>query len=188
MQHLLKLSRAIDTLTARIGRAASWLVLGVCIVAAGHAIVGKVFGAGANSNAWTELQWLMFAGIFLLAAPWTLASNEHIRIDILNQRLAERTRNWIDIIGHALFLLPMAGLVLWASIPFALTSWRQAEGSSNFGGLPQWPLKMLIPVAFALLFAQGVSELIKRVAILRGELADPAAPASDLRTKTPHDI
>ena len=188
MQHLLALSRAIDALNTRVGRTSAWLVLAVCVVAAGHAIVGKVFGAGANSNAWTELQWLMFSAIFLLAAPWTLASGEHIRIDILNQRLAKRTRNWIDIVGHALFLLPMAGLIVWTAIPFAMTSLRQSEGSSNFGGLPQWPLKMLIPVAFALLFAQGVSELIKRVAILRGDLADPAVPSADLRTKTPRDI
>ena len=188
MQQLLTVSRAIDALTMRIGRAASWLVLAVCVVAAGHAVIGKVFGAGANSNAWTELQWLMFAGIFLLAAPWTLASNEHIRIDILNQRLEKRTRDWIDIIGHALFLLPMAGLIVWTAVPFALTSYAQHEGSSNFGGLPQWPLKILIPLAFTLLFAQGVSELIKRVAILRGELAEPKGSATDPRSKTPHDI
>ena len=177
------LSRAIDVLTTTIGRGVSWLVLGVCVVAAGTAVVGKVFGS--SSNAWLEIQWLMFSAVFLLAAPWTLLENEHIRIDIVNHRLAKRTRDWIDIVGHALFLLPMAALVVWTSVPFAKLSMAQHEGSSNFGGLPQWPLKLLIPVAFALLFAQGVSELIKRVAILRGELVDPAAgQAADM----PHDI
>ena len=175
MQPLLTLSRAIDALTVFIGRSVSWLVLAVCVVAAGHAIAGKLFGAGSRSNAWTEIQWLMFAAVFLLAAPWTLAVNQHIRIDILNHRLKKRTRDLIDIAGHVLFLLPMAFIVLWTSLPFAMTSLSQREGSSNFGGLPQWPLKFLIPIAFALLFLQGVSELIKRVAILRGLIPDPAA-------------
>ena len=143
--------------------------------------MGKIFGAGAYANAMLEMQWLMFAAVFLLAAPWTLSSNEHIRIDILTQRFSKRTRDWIDVVGHALFLLPMAGLVLWTSVPFARLSFAQGEGSSNFGGLPQWPLKALIPLGFALLFAQGVSELIKRVAILRGELHDPAGqPSAEL--------
>ena len=185
MQQLLRLSRGIDGVTGAIGRAVSWLVLAVCGVAAGSAIIGKVFGAGAYANAMAEVQWLMFAAVFLLAAPWTLERNEHIRIDILNHRLSKRTRDLIDIAGHALFLLPMAALVLWMSVPFARASLAQHEGSSNFGGLPQWPLKMLIPVAFALLLAQGVSELIKRVAIVRGDLADPAL---DHAADVPHDI
>ena len=170
MQHLLKLSRMIDKLSTRLGQAASWLVLAVCLVAAGSAVIGRLFGA--RSNVWLETQWLMFAAIFLIAAPWTLLSNEHIRIDIVNQRLSKRTRDWIEILGHGLFLIPMAALVLWTSIPFALTSMRQQEGSSNFGGLPQWPLKVLIPLSFALLLAQGISELIKRIAILRGDRPD----------------
>jgi TRAP-type mannitol/chloroaromatic compound transport system permease small subunit len=184
MHQLLRLSGMIDHATRRVGTTVSWLVLVVCLVAAGSAVVGKLFGA--RSNVWLELQWLMFAAVFLLAAPWTLLDNEHIRIDILNQRLTRRTRTWIDIVGHALFLIPMAALVLWTSIPFALTSWRQHEGSSNFGGLPQWPLKVLIPIAFALLLAQGVSELIKQVAILRGDIPDPRASATS--PAIPHDI
>jgi TRAP-type mannitol/chloroaromatic compound transport system permease small subunit len=185
MNQLLGLARTIDALNTRIGRAVSWLVLAVCAVAAGAAIIGKV--SGARSNVWLEMQWLMFSAVFLLAAPWTLRVNEHIRIDIVNQRLSGRVRSWIEVIGHALFLLPMAGLILWTSIPFALTSWRQNEGSSNFGGLPQWPLKLLIPLAFALLLAQGVSELIKRIAILRGALADPAGDPPR-KPEVPHDI
>ncbi len=182
---LLQLSRGIDAVTTALGRAVSWLVLVVCVVAAGTALASGVFGAGAYANALTELQWLLFSAVFLLAAPWTLRDNEHIRIDILNHQLSKRMRDWIDVIGHALFLLPMAGLVVWMALPFAQLSYAQHEGSSNAGGLAQWPLKMLIPVAFALLFAQGVSELIKRVAILRGELTDPAASAAPAM---PHDV
>jgi TRAP-type mannitol/chloroaromatic compound transport system permease small subunit len=189
MQQLLAISRSIDAISRAVGKSAAWLVLAVCVVAAGSAISSKLFGSGPRANAWTEIQWLMFSAVFLFAAPWTLIENEHIRIDILNHRLKKRTRDWIDIAGHALFLLPMSALVLWTSIPFAMTSYAQNEGSSNFGGLPQWPLKMLIPLAFALLFAQGVSELIKRIAILRGLLPDPTnEPPVDVRTKTPHDI
>ena len=187
MNVLIGFSRVIDALTTFVGRSVSWLVLAACIVAAGNAIMRKVFGA--SSNAWLEVQWLLFAAVFLLAAPWTLALNEHIRIDIVNQRLARRTRNFIDIAGHILFLLPMAAIVLWTSIPFALTSLAQREGSSNFGGLPQWPLKFLIPVAFALLLAQGVSELIKAVAIHQGILPGTGpGPSPDVRSKTPRDI
>lgn len=173
MPHLLRLAHAIDALTTRIGTAVSWLVLVVCVIAAASAVIAKLFGSGSTANASQELQWLMFSAVFLFAAPWTLRVNEHIRIDIVNQRLAKRTRDWIDVLGHALFLIPVTAIILWTSIPFALTSWRQHEGSSNFGGLPQWPLKALIPLAFALLLAQALSELIKRIAILRGDLADP---------------
>jgi TRAP-type mannitol/chloroaromatic compound transport system permease small subunit len=182
---LLRLSRWIDALMTAVGRAVSWLVLVVCVVAAGTALISGVFGAGAYANALTEVQWLLFSAVFLLAAPWTLRDNEHIRIDILNHRLSKRTRDWIDVIGHALFLLPMAALVVWMAVPFARLSYAQHEGSSNAGGLAQWPLKMLIPVAFALLFVQGVSELIKRVAILRGEMVDPALGAP---VEKPHDV
>jgi TRAP-type mannitol/chloroaromatic compound transport system permease small subunit len=185
MTRLLSLSRAIDAANTAIGRTAAWLILVVSVVAVAHAVLGKVFGAGASSNAWLETQWLMFSAVFLLAAPWTLLSNEHIRIDILNHRLSPRTRLWIDAAGHTLFLMPMAAILLWTSLPFALTSLAQREGSSNAGGLPQWPLKMLIPLAFALLLAQGLSELIKTLARLRGDLADPAVPAT---ASHPQDI
>lgn len=183
MGRLLWISRGIDRFSGAIGRGVSWLVLAVCVLAAGSALVAKVFGAGAHANAMLEMQWLMFSAVFLLAAPWALRDNDHIRIDILNHRLGQRTRDWIDVMGHALFLLPMAALVLWTSVPFARLSFVQGEGSSNFGGLPQWPIKMLIPLAFALLFAQGVSELIKRVAILRGAMVDPALSDQSERSR-----
>jgi TRAP-type mannitol/chloroaromatic compound transport system permease small subunit len=179
MTQLMRLSAVIDAITGRIGRVAAWLVLVACVVSVGNAIVRKLFGV--SSNAWIEVQWLMFSAVFLLAAPWTLRSNEHIRIDIINQRLSPRARDWIDIAGHALFLLPVAAIVVWTSVPFALTSLAQSEGSSNFGGLPQWPLKLLIPVAFSLLLLQGVSELIKRVAHLGGlGAAEPHAPTPEI--------
>ncbi len=178
MASWLHLSRTIDGLTARLGRTVAWCLLLACIVAAGNALARKLLGLG--SNAWVELQWLLFAAVVLLAAPWTLARNEHIRIDILSGLLTPRTRAWIDLAGHALFLVPIGVVVVWTSLPFALTSLSQREGSSNFGGLPQWPLKMLIPVAFALLLVQALSEIIKQVAILRGFTEPPptARPAS----------
>ena len=141
-------------------------------VSAGNAIIRKVFDQ--SSNAWLELQWWMFGAVFLLAAPWTLKSNEHIRIDVLSSRLPQRVRDIIDVVGHALFLLPVAGVVLATSWPFFLRAYAQNEQSSNAGGLPQWPAKFLIPLAFALLLIQGLCELIKRVAIMRGDLAPPA--------------
>jgi TRAP-type mannitol/chloroaromatic compound transport system permease small subunit len=165
MQPHLFFARGIDRVNTAIGRAVAWLVLVACVVAAGNAIARKLLGLG--SNAWLETQWLLFSAVFLLAAPWALLANEHVRIDILSSRLSERRRGWLDVAGHALFLLPVAVVVLWTSVPFAWRSFMQWEGSSNFGGLPQWPLKLLIPIAFTLLLLQGVSELIKRVAQLR---------------------
>jgi TRAP-type mannitol/chloroaromatic compound transport system permease small subunit len=170
MQALLALSRLIDAATRTLGQWVAWLIVAAAIVSAGNAIIRKMFDL--SSNAWLELQWWLFSAVFLLAAPWTLALNEHIRIDILNQRLPQWVRNAIEIVGHLLFLLPMAGVVVWTSWPFFLRSYEQNEQSSNYGGLPQWPAKFLIPLAFSILFIQGVSELIKRIAIMRGDLAE----------------
>ncbi len=173
MQALLALSRLIDAATRTLGQWVAWLIVAAAIVSAGNAIIRKMFDL--SSNAWLELQWWLFSAVFLLAAPWTLALNEHIRIDILNQRLPQWVRNAIEIVGHLFFLLPMAGIVVWTSWPFFLTSYEQNEQSSNYGGLPQWPAKFLIPLAFSILFIQGVSELIKRIAIMRGDLAETDA-------------
>ena len=140
------------------------------LISAGNALVRKLFDI--SSNAWLELQWWLFAAVFLLAAPWTLALNEHIRIDIVNERFPRWLRQLIEVIGHVFFLLPVAAIVAYTSWDFFLTSFDQNEGSSNYGGLPQWPVKFLIPLAFALLFLQGVSELIKRCAIINGDLPD----------------
>ncbi|HYD15372.1 MAG TPA: TRAP transporter small permease subunit [Hyphomicrobium sp.] len=170
MKGLLAVSHAIDRVSGAIGRSVAWLIVAAAVISAVNAVVRKTFDWSANSL--LEIQWWLFALVFLLAAPWTLAMNEHIRIDVVNSRLSARTRNIIELVGHVFFLLPTAALIVYTSWIFFATSYGQNEQSPNAGGLPLWPIKALIPVAFALLFAQGVSELIKRIAIMRGELAD----------------
>lgn len=170
MRALLAVSRAIDAATRLIGQSVAWLVIAAAVISAGNAVIRKLFDL--SSNAWLELQWWLFAAVFLLAAPWTLALNEHIRIDIVNERLPKWVRNAIEIVGHIFFLLPTAALVVYTSWSFFLSAYDQNEQSPNFGGLPQWPVKLLIPVSFAILFLQGVSELIKRIAIINGDLPD----------------
>lgn len=171
MKGLLALSRLVDRTSTAIGRSVAWLIIAAAVISAGNALVRKIFDW--SSNALLEVQWWLFAIVFLLAAPWTLAVNEHIRIDILNSRLSRRARDIIELAGHTFFLLPAAAMIVYTSWIFFASSFAQNEHSPNAGGLLQWPIKALIPVAFALLFAQGLSELIKRVAIMRGDLAEP---------------
>jgi TRAP-type mannitol/chloroaromatic compound transport system permease small subunit len=168
---LLKLSGIIDAINTYIGRWASWLILLAVVVSAGNATIRKVFDV--SSNAWLELQWILFSAVFLLCAPWTLLENEHIRIDIVNNLLPRWLRNTIELVGHALFLLPLAIILVITGVPFFLRSYEINEQSGNAGGLPQWPTKSLVMIGFALLLAQGISELIKRVAIIRGMIPDP---------------
>jgi len=130
-----------------------------------------------SSNAWLELQWVLFGAIFLLCSPWTLLSNEHIRIDIVNNMLPKRWRDGIDVFGHVFFLLPLTIVMIITSVPFFLRSFQLNEQSMNAGGLPQWPAKFLILIGFVLLFFQGISELIKRIAVMRGLIRDPYAAA-----------
>lgn len=170
MSGLLTFSRLIDGINTRLGRWLSWLIVAAVIVSATNAIIRKLFDV--SSNAWLELQWVLFGIVFLLCSPWTLLSNEHIRIDIVNSMLSKRGRDWIDVIGHTLFLLPLTIVMLITSWPFFTRSFMIREQSQNAGGLPQWPAKFLVPLAFFLLFFQAISELIKRVAIMRGHLAD----------------
>jgi TRAP-type mannitol/chloroaromatic compound transport system permease small subunit len=170
---LLKLSGVIDAINSRIGRWCAWLILLAVAVSAGNATVRKIFDV--SSNAWLELQWVLFSAVFLLCAPWTLRDNEHIRIDILNNLMPRWLRNAIELVGHAFFLLPLAIIMVVTGIPFFLLSFEINEQSGNAGGLPQWPAKSLVMIGFALLLAQGISELIKRVAIIRGIIADPHA-------------
>lgn len=176
MKGLLALSRRIDAATACIGRSVAWLIVAAAVVSALTSVVRKLFDLGSNS--WLEVQWWLFAICFLFAAPWTLARNEHIRIDIVSSRLPQWIRNVIEVIGHVFFLLPMAAMIVFTSWYFFTTSYAQNEQAQNAGGLPQWPIKAVIPAAFALLFIQGVSELIKRIAIMRGELAERATSAT----------
>lgn len=173
MKGLLALSRLIDRTSGAIGRSVAWLIVAAALISAGNAVVRKAFDWSANSL--LEIQWWLFAVVFLLAAPWALAVNEHIRIDIVNSRLSTRTRNIIELVGHFLFLLPMTAMITYTSWPFFTSSFAQNEQSPNAGGLPLWPIKLLIPVAFALLFVQGLSEIIKRIAIMRGDLTDGQA-------------
>ena len=170
MTSLLSISRVIDAVSAVIGRFMSWLILMAVIVSTVNAVIRKLFDV--SSNAWLELQWVLFGAVFLLCSPWTLMSNEHIRIDIVNSLLSKGTRNWIDVIGHVLFLMPLTVIMMLVSWPFAIRSLMINEQSVNAGGLAQWPAKFLIPIGFTLLFIQGMSELIKRVAIMQGRLAD----------------
>lgn len=171
MTLLLHLSRLIDTVCAFIGRAVAWLILAAVLVSAGNAVSRKAFDI--SSNAWLELQWFLFSAVFLLAAAYTLQRNEHIRIDIVSGRLSKRTRDWIDLLGHVLMLMPFVLLMIVNAVPFVRASFRQQEMSPNAGGLMFWPAKALIVAGFGLLFLQGLSEIIKRIAVIRGDIADP---------------
>lgn len=170
MRGLLAFSHAIDVMNERIGRLCDWLVLLSCVVSSANAMVRYAYDI--SSNAWLELQWYMFAVIVMLGASYTLKKNEHVRVDIVYMTLSERGQVWVDIIGTLLFLLPACVLLGWLSWPFFIQSFAVNEGSSNAGGLLRWPVKFMIPLGFALILLQGLSELIKRVALLRGHQTD----------------
>ena len=187
MRALLKLSGIIDAINTWIGRWIAWLILVAVVVSAGNATVRKVFDM--SSNAWLELQWILFSAVFLLCASWTLRDNEHIRIDIVNNQLPRGLRDAIDIVGHVSFLLPLTVIMMITGLPFFLGSARINEQSTNAGGLPQWPAKSLIVIGFVMLFAQGISELIKRIAIVRGLIEDPhAARTNALEAEVEHIV
>jgi TRAP-type mannitol/chloroaromatic compound transport system permease small subunit len=168
---LLRVSRGIDSMSRWIGRHVAWLILGAVIVSSLNAVVRKVFDT--SSNSWLELQWVLFSIVFLLCSPWTLLQNEHIRIDIVNNMMPKPLRNWIDVIGHAFFLLPLCIVMVLTGVPFFYRSLRIDEQSGNAGGLPQWPAKSLVMIGFALLLVQAISELIKRLSVMRGLIPDP---------------
>ena len=164
LQALLKLSRGIDAFTRWTGKRLAWLILVAVVISAVNAILRKTFDM--SSNAWLELQWVLFSIVFLLCSPWTLLDNEHIRIDIINNTLPKTARNVIDVVGHAFFLIPLCIVMIVTGGPFFLRSWEINEQSGNAGGLPQWPAKSLVVIGFAFLLVQGISELIKRIAAL----------------------
>lgn len=168
MAFLLSIAAFIDALNERIGRACYWLVLIAVLVSSGNAI--SRYAIGMSSNAFLEIQWYLFAAIFLLAAGYTHKHNGHVRVDIFYGRLSPRARALIDIVGGLLFLLPMSVAILWLSWPVFLASFHVNEGSPDPGGLLRWPIKLLIPIGFALLSLQAIAEIIKRAALLSGNV------------------
>jgi len=171
MAFLLSVSAAIDAANARIGRAVSWLILATVLISAGNAVVRKAFQVSSNSL--LEVQWYLFSAVFLLCAGYTLMKNAHVRIDFVSSRLSARGRAWVDVVGIVVFLVPLCGLLFLLSLPLVIDAWRTSETSPNAGGLIRWPVYALLPLGMVLLLIQGASELIKRIAFLRGFIADP---------------
>lgn len=170
MRLLLQFSALIDALNEKIGVICNWLVLLACVVSAGNAMVRYAYDT--SSNAWLEVQWYMFAVIVMFGASYTLKRNEHVRVDLFYMTLSRRGQLWVDILGTLIFLLPTCAILAWLSWPFFMQSFNVYEHSSNAGGLLRWPIKLVLPVGFALVALQGLSELIKRVAFLNGHAVD----------------
>lgn len=175
MKFLLKLSSLIDWVNERIGHGLMWLILAAVLISAGNAIVRKAFNM--SSNALLEVQWYLFSAVFLLGAAYAFLKNIHVRIDFLSNRLSPKTRSWIDIVGIVVFLLPLCLLLISLSWPLFVRAWESGEMSQNAGGLIRWPVYALVPFGMSLLLLQGLSELIKRFAFLRGLIPDPLAHA-----------
>ena len=171
MQALLALSRLIDRITAGIGKAVMWLIFIAILVSAGNAIMRKAINWSSNSL--LELQWYLFGAAFMGAAAYTLQQNEHIRIDIFYGTRSRRTQHWIDLFGHVFFLLPFVTLMAWMMVPYALQAWRIGQVSTNAGGLIIWPARAILAAGFILLIGQAVSEIIKKIAVMRGLIPDP---------------
>jgi len=179
---LLALSRWIDRLSEFIGRWVAWLVLAAAFVSALNASVRKIFNT--SSNAFLEIQWYLFAAVFLLAAGYTLMRQEHVKIDVLSGRLSKRTQIWIEIVGLSCFLIPFVFMIIKLAMPLVINAFLTGEVSSNAGGLIRWPVFALLPLGLALLGLQGVSELIKRFAFLKGLVPDPTRKH---QAKTPEE-
>jgi TRAP-type mannitol/chloroaromatic compound transport system permease small subunit len=177
MRALLAFSRAVDAVSAAFGRVADWMVLAACAISAGVAFVR--YGLSTGSNAWLEVQWYLFAGIVMLGASHTLFRNEHVRVDLVYGNLSERGKLWVDVLGIIAFLLPAMALLAWMTWPLFVDSWMRGETSNNAGGLIRWPVKLLLPLGFALMTLQGLSELIKRVALLAGHRLPPERLVAD---------
>ena len=187
MAGLLALSRLIDALNEFIGKWVGWLILAAILVSAVNAVIRKTFNM--SSNAWLELQWYLFGAAFLLAAAYTLKQNEHIRIDIVYGAFSRRVQHWIDLLGHLFFLMPFVLLMVYYFVPYVSLSFRTGEMSTNAGGLILWPAKLMLLIGFSLLAIQGVSEIIKKIAVMRGDMPDPnpyiaAHEAAELEGKT----
>jgi TRAP-type mannitol/chloroaromatic compound transport system permease small subunit len=171
MSAALGLSRAIDWFTEIIGKAVIWLIFAAIIVSAANAVSRKLFSL--SSNAWLELQWYLFGAAFMLAAAYTLRQNEHIRIDIVYGLFSRQRQHWIDLFGHVFFLTPFVFLMVYYFVPYVGTAMRSGEHSANAGGLLIWPGKMMLLLGFVLLALQAISEIIKKIAVMRGAIPDP---------------
>ena len=171
MSGLIALARAIDRMNELIGKWVGWLILLSILISAGNAIIRKSFNM--SSNAWLELQWYLFGAAFLLAAAYTLKQNEHIRIDIIYGLFSRRVQHWIDLFGHVFFLMPFVLLMIYYFVPYVSLSFRSQEVSTNAGGLIIWPAKSLLLIGFTLLGLQGISEIIKKIAVMAGVMEDP---------------
>jgi TRAP-type mannitol/chloroaromatic compound transport system permease small subunit len=171
MQGLLGLSRVIDAFNEKVGRWLAWLILVAVIISTVNAVVRKVLNT--SSNAWLEAQWYLFGAVFLGCAAYTFLKNEHIRIDIFSSKMSQRYRNIVELVGHIFFLMPLCIMMIYYGFPFFYNSFRISEMSTNAGGLIQWPAKLMIPVGFCMLFAQAISETIKRLAVMQGLIPDP---------------
>lgn len=181
---LLRIASSIDSLHRRIGSVASWLTLAMVLLGALNALVrylDRSLGARLSSNAWFELQWYLFGLVFLLGAPYVLRRDGHVRVDVIYGRLPARARAWIDLVGTALLLVPWCALAAWLCWPFVRDSWDVREGSPDPGGLPRYPIKAVVLLSFVLLGLQGLSELLKRFAILRGWSPEAVGLAEDGR-------
>ncbi|MCR5856109.1 TRAP transporter small permease subunit [Mesorhizobium sp. J428] len=186
MAGLLALSRLIDGLNEFIGKWISWAILAAVLISAINAIIRKTLNT--SSNAWLEMQWYLYGAAFLLAAAYTLKQNEHIRIDIVYGAFSRRVQHWIDLLGHVFFLMPFVLLMIYYFVPYFLLSFRSGEVSTNAGGLIIWPAKLLLLIGFSLLGLQGISEIIKKIAVMRGDMEDPnpfisAHEAAELEAK-----
>ena len=173
MEYLLKFSKGVDWVNAKLGILANASVLLACVISAANAMIRYAFDI--SSNAWLEAQWYLFAVVVMLGASYTLQKNEHVRVDVFFMQLSPKAQAWVDIIGGVLFLLPACAVIGYYSWPFFLESWVRNEISSNAGGLLRWPVKFIIPLGFFLLFMQGLSEIIKRIAVLEGLKVELAA-------------
>jgi TRAP-type mannitol/chloroaromatic compound transport system permease small subunit len=174
---LLKLSGLIDRLNLLIGKVIMWLVLGAVVISAGNAILRKAFNIG--SNAWLEIQWYLFAGVFMLGVGYVMLKNGHVRIDFIASKLSKRTNALIDAIGIVVFTIPLAVIMINLGWPLFERAWTSGEMSQNAGGLIRWPVWFLLPAGFAILLAQAVSELIKRIAFITGHRSEPFSVEDD---------
>ncbi len=171
MQAMLAITRGIDRVNAFIGKAVIWLILLAVLVSAGNALSRKLFNL--SSNAWLELQWYLFGAAFMGAAAYTLQQNEHIRIDVFYASRSRKTQHWIDLLGHIFFLLPFVVLMSWLLWPYTIQAFRSGQISTNAGGLIIWPARAILLAGFIMLTFQALAEIVKKIAVIRGELEDP---------------